>query len=176
MINLCNKPSAWKSHWTWILFCWKIHIVIVCQGFKVSLLVQVFFHNRDHDILIKQCLNCLCLLIIQSSMKDYVFNISTSPFYSYSIPLLLEVTLPTPPSNLLFPLTATARKGMKITSHLGFPYIHVLSTSHHLQNSVFLSLGKKHLSFSLTVRAKTEFHIVFYVWMVTKFHSFFKNL
>lgn len=105
MINLCNKPSAWKSHWTWILFCWKIHIVIVCQGFKVSLLVQVFFHNRDHDILIKQCLNCLCLLIIQSSMKGYVFNISTSPFYSYSIPLLLEITLPTPhpPQTFCFP-------------------------------------------------------------------------
>lgn len=176
MINLCNKPSAWKSHWTWILFCWKIHVVIVCQGFKVSLLVQVFFHNRDHDILIKQCLNCLCLLIIQSSMKGYVFNISTSPFYSYSIPLLLEITLPTPhpPKPSVSP-DHNNKKRNEDTSHLGFPYIHILSTS-HLLHSVFLSSGKKHLSFCLTVRAKTEFHIVFYVWMVTKFHSFFKNL
>lgn len=136
MINLCNKPSAWKSHWTWILFCWKIYIVIVCQGFKVSLLVQVFFHNRDHNILIKRFLNCLCLLIIQSSMKDYILNISTSPFYSYSIPLLLvyekryqvspEMTLPIPPNNLpppplLFPLAAIARKGMKTRVILAFP-------------------------------------------------------
>ena len=196
MINLCNKPSAWKSHWTWILFCWKIHIVIVRQGFKVSLLVQVFFHNRDHNILIKRFLNCLCLLIIQSSMKDYILNISTSPFYSYSIPLLLVyekqyqvspgMTLPIapqpPPPPPSFSPCCNSKKRNENTSHLGFPYIHILSTSHlptlHINllwNSVFLSLGKKHLSFSLTVRAKTEFHIVFYAWMATKFHSFFKK-
>ena len=72
-------------------------------------------------------------------------HFSTSHFYSYSIPHLLvyekryqvspEMTLPIPPNNLpppppSFSPCCNSKKRNENTSHLGFPYIHILSTSH----------------------------------------------